>query len=59
MKAFPGGSSGNALIIGAGLSPTRGGRLVAGAHDQQPFDPGEWGMRVVLSGHTHCFVDIC
>ena len=34
----------------AGSSPTQGGRLVADAHDQQPFEPG-WGLRVVLSGH--------
>ena len=35
----------------AGSSPTRGGRLFADARNQQPFEPGEWGMRVVLSGH--------
>ena len=29
----------------------RGGRLVADARDQQPFELGEWGLRVVLSGH--------
>ena len=28
----------------AGSSPTRGGRLVADARDQQPFEPGEWGL---------------
>ena len=35
----------------AGSNPTRGGRLVADARNQQPFEPGEWGLRVVLSGH--------
>ena len=35
----------------AASSPTLGGRLVADACDQQPFEPGEWGLRVVLSGH--------
>ena len=30
---------------------TREGRLVADAQDQQPFEPGEWGLRVVLSEH--------
>ena len=35
----------------AGSSPTRGGKLVADARNQQPFEPGEWGPRVVLSGH--------
>ena len=29
----------------------QGGRLVANARNQQPFEPGEWGLRVVLSGH--------
>ena len=28
-----------------------GGRLVADARNQQPFEPGKWGLRVVLSGH--------
>ena len=28
----------------------QGGRLVADARDQQPFEPGEWGLRVV--GHA-------
>ena len=28
----------------AGLSSTRGGRLVADARDQQPFEPGKWGL---------------
>ena len=54
-SAFPGGSIGKASILlfrrRAGSSPTRGGRLVADARDQQPFEPGEWGLRVVLSGH--------
>ena len=35
----------------AGSSPTHKGRLVADACDQQPFGPGEWGLRVVLSAH--------
>ena len=35
----------------AGSSPSWEGRLVANAQDQQPFEPGEWGLRVVLSGH--------
>ena len=35
----------------AGSSPTQGGRLVEDACDQQPFEPGEWGLRIVLSGH--------
>ena len=35
----------------AGSSPTLGGRLVADACDQQPFEPRKWGLRVVLSGH--------
>ena len=35
----------------AGSSPTREGKLVADAHYQQTFEPGEWGLRVVLSGH--------
>ena len=30
---------------------TPGGRLVADACDQQPFEPRELGLRVVLSGH--------
>ena len=33
------------------MSPTFGGRLVADALDQQPFEPWEWVLRVVLSGH--------
>ena len=33
------------------ILPTQGGRLVADARDQQPFKPGELGLRVVLSGH--------
>ena len=28
----------------AGSSPTRGGRLVTDARDQQPFTSGEWGL---------------
>ena len=32
-------------------SLTRGERLVADAWDHQPFEPGEWGLRVVRSGH--------
>ena len=35
----------------AGSSPTQGGRLFADARDQQPFEPGEWGLKVVFSGH--------
>ena len=39
----------------AGLNPPRGGgrggKLVADVHDQQPFEPVEWGLRVVLSEH--------
>ena len=37
----------------AGSSTTWGGtgRLVADAIDQQLFEPGEWGLRDVLSGH--------
>ena len=46
--AFPGGSIGEASILLfwrlAGLSPTQVGRLVADARDQQPFEPGEWGL---------------
>ena len=34
-----------------GSSPTQGGRQVADARNQQPFEPKEWGLRVVLSGH--------
>ena len=30
----------------AGSSLTWGGRRVADARDQQPFEPGEWGPRV-------------
>ena len=30
----------------AGSSPTQGGKLVADARDQQPFEPREWGLRV-------------
>ena len=45
LKASPGGSIGKASILLfrrlAGSSPTRGGRLVADARDQQPFEPGE------------------
>ena len=33
------------------MSPTRGGKLVADARDQQPFETGEWGLRVVLLRH--------
>ena len=47
-KAFLGGSIGKALILLfrrlAASSPTRGGRLIADARDQQPFEPGEWGL---------------
>ena len=47
-QAFPGGSDGKALILLfrrlAGSNPTWGGRLVADARDQQPFEPGEWGL---------------
>jgi len=47
-KAFPGGLIGRASILLfrglAGSSPTREGRLVADARDQQPFEPGEWGL---------------
>ena len=43
-----GGSIGKALKVLfrhlAGSSPTWGGRLVADARDQQPFEPGEWGL---------------
>ena len=35
----------------AGSSPTRGGRLVTDARNQQPFEPGGWGLRVVLGRH--------
>ena len=43
----------------AGSSPTRGGRLIevgrdqqlADAVNQQTFEPGEWGLTIVLSGH--------
>ena len=37
----------------AGSSTTWGGtgRLVADAIDQQLFEPGEWGLRDVLSGY--------
>ena len=35
----------------AGSSPPWGGRLVTDALYQQPFELGEWGLRVVLSGH--------
>jgi len=35
----------------AGSSPTRGGRLIADACDQQPIMHVEWGLRVVLSRH--------
>ena len=31
-------------------NPPRG-KLVADACYQQPFEPGKWGLRVVLSGH--------
>ena len=45
--AFLGGSIGKASILLfrrlAGSSLTQGGRLVADARDQQPFEPGEWG----------------
>ena len=30
---------------------TQRGKLVADAHDQQPFEPEEWGLKVILSGH--------
>ena len=33
------------------FEPTRRGKLVTDARDQQPFEPVEWGLRVVLSGH--------
>ena len=48
IQAFLGGSIGKALILLfwrlVGSSPTRGGRLVADACDQQAFEPGEWGL---------------
>ena len=47
-EAFPSGSISKASILLfqrlAGSSPTRGGRLVADARDQQPFESGEWGL---------------
>ena len=45
-KPFPGGSIGNQTADRrvAGSSPTRGGKLVADARDQQPFEPREWGL---------------
>ena len=36
----------------ADLDPP-GRKLVADAWDQQPFEPGEWGLRVVLSGYFY------
>ena len=39
------------MVSFAGSSPTWGGRLFADARDQQLFEPGEWGLRVVFSGH--------
>ena len=48
LVAFLGGSIGKAPILLfrrlAGSSPTQGGRLVAVTRDQQPFEPGEWGL---------------
>jgi len=34
-----------------GFKPTRGRKLIANACNLKPFEPGEWGLRVVLSGH--------
>jgi len=39
------------LLRLVGLSSTRGGRRVADARDQQPFERGNRGLRVILSGH--------
>ena len=48
-EASQAGSIVKACLVGS--SPTRGGRLVADARDQQPFEPWEWGLRVVHPGH--------
>ena len=48
IEASPDGSIGKASILLfrrlADSSPTQGGRLVADARDQQPLEPGEWGL---------------
>ena len=42
----------------ADSSSTKGGRLVADARDQHPFEPREWGLRVVLSGHFYASLHV-
>ena len=33
------------------FEPTQGGKLIANACNQKPFEPREWGLKVVLSLH--------
>ena len=41
----------NFSSLSCGYESHTGERLVADARNQQPFEPREWGLRVVLSGH--------
>ena len=61
-KSLPGWPISKSVVTALGLplqvGTHLGEKLVADARNQQPFELGEWGLRVVFSGHFYASLHV-